>query len=71
MSNTEKKKIRARRCKVVKRNLTIQEVKNILNNQNNTARPNNRDGEENAFKKTLKGSKKYLKHNGLINDEEE
>lgn len=54
------------KCTVLKNPLTIDEAKCLLDSQRGNVTPNQRNGEESAFEKALIGSKRYLKHNGLI-----
>lgn len=58
-------------CVVVRKNMTSDEMANIRDNQQNTAAQNNRDGDESAFSKALRGSKIYLKAQGYIDETEE
>lgn len=54
------------KCTVKIRTVTIDEIKGLLAQQKSMVITNNRDKDQSAFEKTLKGSKEYLKHNGLI-----
>lgn len=51
--------------------VTIDEIRTIVEKQGNTRRFNSRDGDMDAFEVALEGSKTYLKHRGLLSDEED
>ncbi|MEE0857487.1 MAG: hypothetical protein U0L58_09365 [Ruminococcus sp.] len=57
-------------CRVIVDDLTIEEIESIYDEQKNTASPNEREGEESAFKKALTGSKIFLKAQGYIKETE-
>lgn len=59
------------KCKIVKRDVTIEEIRTIVEKQANTRRINSRGGDMDAFEVALEGSKAYLKYRGLLNDEED
>lgn len=56
------------KCTVVSREVTLEDVERIMDIQANTRRPNSRDGQIDAFSKTLQGSKVYLKEHGLVDE---
>ena len=55
------------RCTVRQRIVTLEDIKKVLNKQGNICKPNERKGSEDAFSKTLRGSKIYLKEQGKLN----
>ncbi len=58
-------------CSVEERNVTLSDIDQIMESQKNTKTINSREGEEKALEVALRGSKVYLKSQGLISDEEE
>lgn len=56
------------KCTVVSKKVSLEDVKEMLEKQENIQKPNTRSGEEDAFSKTLKGSKVYLKEHGLLDE---
>lgn len=66
MESNNKTKNTERKCRVIKRMVTMDEATKLLESQRKNVTPNQRDGEESAFEKALKGSQRYLKHKGLI-----
>lgn len=62
MANLEQK------CTVVSRKVALEDVERIMDTQANICRPNSRDGQIDAFSKTLQGSKVYLKEHGLVDE---
>lgn len=61
----------AKVCTVSAKNITIEEIEYFNKNQQNIAAQNDRNGSESAFKKTLKGSKLFLKAQGFLSETEE
>ena len=59
LSNSEEK------CTVVEREVSLEDISSMLDTQSNIFTPNARKGNEDAFTKTLRGSKIYLKELGL------
>lgn len=54
------------RCKVVIREISIDDAQKLLDTQSKYVTPNQRKEGESAFEKALKGSQLYLKHKGII-----
>lgn len=59
------------KCIIEQREVTIDDIKSIVEHQGNTHTINNRGGDMDAFEVALEGSKVYLKHKGLLDDEED
>lgn len=59
------------KCVVAQREVTLDEIKSIVERQGNTHTINNRGGDMDAFEVALEGSKAYLKHKGLWDEEED
>lgn len=62
MSNSDEK------CMVVDRYVSIKDISSMLEEQCNIFTPNERKGKEDAFAKTIRGSKIYLKELGLASE---
>ncbi len=54
------------KCTVAQRNVSLEDISKMLEEQGNIYTPNERKGKEDAFSKTLRGSKIYLKEQGLM-----
>lgn len=57
------------KCTVAHREVTLEDVSKMLKEQGNIYTPNERRGKEDAFSKTLRGSKIYLKEQGFCTEE--
>lgn len=59
------------KCRISKRDITLDDIKFIVEHQGNTHTINDRGGDKDAFEVALEGSKVYLKHKGLLDYEED
>lgn len=59
-----------RKCFVRRDNLTDSDIQKIVDQQGYSHKHNSRSGED-AFSKALRGSKRFLKAHGYIEDKEE
>ena len=59
------------KCIVEQREVTLDEIKSIVEHQGNTNTINNRGGDRDAFEVALEGSKVYLKYKGFLEEEED
>lgn len=62
------KEVKENSCRVIERNVTEQDIAEILGTQQNTTTENERLGENDAFELALEGSKVFLKEHGYIED---
>lgn len=53
---------------VVNREITVEEIEDILQNQKNIITTNDRSSEDDVFEVALKGSKAYLEAQGYLED---
>ena len=62
------KEVKENSCRVIERNVTEQDIAEILGTQQNTTTENERLGENDAFELAFEGSQVFLKEHGYIED---
>lgn len=61
----------SRQCTVIRRSVTIDDIRQVRESQKNIVTTNERDSDESALKVALRGSKVYLQAHNFLDQTEE